>query len=64
MTGYCSRMTTTVVSIILIHFGQGFVVLENAPMTLLGEISYAWYLAHWPMLTLQKMFEYTTSLGK
>lgn len=57
-------MTTTVVSIILIQFGKGFIVLENTPMVFLGEISYSWYLLHWPMLSLQKIFEYTTALGK
>ena len=57
------RMTTTVVSIILIYFGRSFVILENKFMVFLGEISYAWYLVHWPMVTLQKVFEYTSMTG-
>ena len=29
----------------------------------LEEISYSWYLIHWPMVVLQKMFDYTSREG-
>lgn len=31
-------------------------VLENAPMRFIGKVSYSWYLWHWPLLTLARIF--------
>src|SRR5690606_6285396 len=39
----------------LILAGKGFVgryVLESRPMVWLGDVSYSWYLWHWPVLVL------------
>lgn len=53
-------MATTFVSIVLIYFGKGFPVLKNGLMVFLGEVSYSWYLLHWPLLSIKKIFGHAT----
>lgn len=38
-------------------------LLDNAPMLSIGRLSYAWYLWHWPVLTLGQIYFVDADLG-
>ena len=43
----------------LFHYGQGSFHLENKAIVFIGEISYSWYLVHWPFVTYCKFMPIT-----
>lgn len=44
-------------SALIVYVGENCWLLENQVMVFIGEISYSWYLVHWPAVALLKMWD-------
>ena len=58
------RLIITFASAILIANGEGNFLLENEVAVFVGEVSYAWYLVHWPVVCFQRTMELNKLYGK
>lgn len=56
---YYYRVLAIIITMQLFQHGGGCILLENRVLVHIGEVSYSWYLVHWPFAAICKHLEIT-----